>query len=158
MEFIERSQFLPRIEKIYSELELKLLQILPNSRIEHIGSSAIPGVVSKGDLDIFVGVNQDDFLNAIELITSIGFHEKLDTLRTDSLCMMTTLVYNEDVAIQIVANGTEHESFLTFRDRLRSNSELVSKYNQLKLGCKGMPHDTYRNIKSAFIESVLNAH
>ena len=158
MKFIERSQFLPRIEEIYSELKVKILQILPNSRIEHVGSSAIPGAISKGDLDIFVGVNQSDFLDAIELITSIGFHEKLDTLRTESLCMMTTLVYNEDVAVQIVAKGTEHESFLKFRDILCSNPELVTKYNQLKLDCKEMPHDTYRDVKSEFIESVLDAH
>ena len=108
--------------------------------------------------DIFVGVTQEDFLKAIDLIKNIGFSEKLDTLRTDSLCMMTSSTYNEDVAVQLVANGSEHESFLEFRDKLRSNPDLVSRYNQLKFDCKGLAHDNYREVKSAFIETVLKTH
>ena len=157
MDFIEQSEFLPRIEKIYSELQAELIKILPNSRVEHIGSSSIPGTISKGDLDIFVGVDQCDFKSSVALISKIGFHQKADTLQTKSLCMMITNSYSEDVAIQVVANGSEFESFLDFRDKLRSNPELIVKYNQLKFNCKGMAQDMYREIKSSFIESVLNA-
>lgn len=158
MQFFDRSQFILRIENIYLEVKEKIVQILPNAKVEHVDSSAIPGAISKGDLDMFVGVTQDDFIKAIELIKRIGFNEKLDTLRTDSLCMMTSSTYNEDVAVQLVANGSKHESFLEFRDKLRSNPDLVSRYNQLKLDCKGLPHDNYREVKSAFIEAVLNTH
>jgi GrpB-like predicted nucleotidyltransferase (UPF0157 family) len=158
MQFFDRSQFIFRIENIFLEVEAKIIEILPNARVEHVGSSAIPGAISKGDLDIFVGVTQDDFLEAIDLIKHIGFSEKLNTLRTDSLCMMTSSTYNEDVAVQLVANGSEHESFLEFRDKLRSNPDLVSRYNQLKFDCKGLAHDNYREVKSAFIETVLKTH
>lgn len=158
MQFFDRSQFIYRIENIYLDVEATIIKILPNARVEHVGSSAIPGAISKGDLDIFVGVTQDDFLKAIDLIKHIGFSEKLDTLRTDSLCMMTSSTYNEDVAVQLVANGSEHESFLKFRDKLRSNPDLVSRYNQLKRDCKGLSHDNYREVKSAFIETVLKTH
>ena len=158
MQFFDRSQFIYRIENIYLDVEATIIKILPNARVEHVGSSAIPGAISKGDLDIFVGVTQDDFLKAIDLIKHIGFSEKLDTLRTDSLCMMTSSTYNEDVAVQLVANGSEHESFLEFRDKLRSNPDLVSRYNQLKRDCKGLSHDNYREVKSAFIETVLKTH
>lgn len=158
MQFIDRSQFILRIEDLYLEVSAQIIDILPNSRVEHVGASAIPGAISKGDLDIFVGVTQDDFLKAIELIKRVGFKEKLDTLRTDSLCMMTSSAYNEDVALQLVANGSEHENFLEFRDKLRSNPDLVSRYNQLKFDCKGLPHHRYRDVKSAFIESVLSTH
>jgi GrpB-like predicted nucleotidyltransferase (UPF0157 family) len=158
MQFFDRSQFIYRIENIYLDVEATIIKILPNARVEHVGSSAIPGAISKGDLDIFVGVTQDDFLEAIDLIKHIGFSEKLNTLRTDSLCMMTSSTYNEDVAVQLVANGSEHESFLEFRDKLRSNPDLVSRYNQLKLNCKGLPHDNYREVKSTFIATVLKTH
>lgn len=32
------------------------LSVLPFARVEHIGSSAVPVSIEKGDLDIFVGV------------------------------------------------------------------------------------------------------
>jgi GrpB-like predicted nucleotidyltransferase (UPF0157 family) len=156
MEFIEQSKFLPRIEEIFDELSHRLRSMLPNSRIEHVGSSSIPGTISKGDLDIFVGVSPLEFEQSISLVQSIGFYEKSDTMRTESLRMMVTDEYQEDVAIQIVSNGTEFECFIDFRDKMRSNPELVSKYNELKINCNGMPHEQYREVKSSFIESVLN--
>ena len=158
MKFIEQSEYLPRIDAIFNELHENLLSISPNLRVEHIGSSSIPGAVSKGDLDIFIGVTQEEFNRTIQLLESIGFYEKTDTLRTESLRMMVTDSYEEDVAVQLVANGSEHESFLEFRDKLRSNPDLVSRYNQLKLNCKGLPHDNYREVKSTFIATVLKTH
>ena len=156
MEFIEQSEFLPRIEEIYMEILQKLKEIFPDSRIEHIGSSSIPGVISKGDLDIFLGVSKQDFNEAIEQLKCLGFYEKEDTLRTESLRMMSTNLYSEDVAIQVVVNGSEYEFFVDFRDKLVSNPKLVLQYNELKRGCIGMCHERYRAVKSDFIRSVLN--
>ena len=156
MEFVEQSKFLPRIEEIFDELSQRLRSILPDSRIEHVGSSSIPGTISKGDLDIFVGVSPLEFEQSISLVQSIGFYEKSDTMRTDSLRMMVSDDYKEDVAIQIVANGSEFECFIDFRDKMRSSSELVLKYNRLKQNCRGMCHGQYREVKSSFIETVLN--
>jgi GrpB-like predicted nucleotidyltransferase (UPF0157 family) len=59
------------------------------------------------------------------------------------------------VALQVVANGSEFECFLAFRDRLRASADLVEKYNTLKRSCEGWPQDKYREKKSAFIEYVL---
>lgn len=156
MKFIEQSNFLPRIEEIYTELLSKLKGVFPDSRIEHIGSSSIPGVISKGDLDIFLGIGKQEFNEAIEQLKCIGFYEKEDTLQTESLRMMNTSLYSEDVAIQVVVNGSEYEFFVEFRDKLISNPNLVLQYNELKRGCIGMCHEQYRAVKSDFIESVLN--
>ncbi|MFT5580452.1 MAG: GrpB-like predicted nucleotidyltransferase (UPF0157 family) [Paraglaciecola psychrophila] len=157
MEFIEPSIFLPMIEPIFEQLDDQLRELFPTSRIEHIGSSSIPGLISKGDLDIFLGVNAAEFDEAVDRVASIGFYEKRGTLRTDSLRMMITDRYSEDVAIQVVANHSEFEFFIDFRDKMRSNSQWVSQYNALKRRCRGMTHSQYRDLKSAFIEAVLDA-
>lgn len=76
----------------------QLLAFIPKAQIEHIDSSAIPYAVSKGDLDIYVAVDAVDFDSAIVSISSLGFVEKLDTLRTHELCMLESL-QQDDVAI-----------------------------------------------------------
>jgi GrpB-like predicted nucleotidyltransferase (UPF0157 family) len=157
MEFFEQSKFLPRIEVIYMELFPRLKEIFPGSRLEHVGSSSIPSAISKGDLDIFLGVGKGEFSEAIQQLGSLGFYEKEGTLHTESLRMMITNLYSEDVAIQVVENGSKYDFFVEFRDKVRANPELVAQYNKLKLGCIGMEHDQYRDVKSAFVESVLNA-
>ena len=133
----------------------QLLAIIPKAQIEHIGSSAIPHAVSKGDLDIYVAVDAVDFDSAIVSISSLGFVEKLDTLRTHELCMLESL-QQDDVAIQLVVKNSQWQSFLIFRDRLLKNQNLVMAYNQLKHDSQHLSMDKYRCKKAKFIESVLN--
>lgn len=95
-------EYSPRVLEIYKDLSSRLYNLIPHARIDHIGSSAIPGSVSKGDLDVLVAVEASKFNGTLETIKSIGFIEKQDTLRTNELCMLTTDKYNYDVAIQLI--------------------------------------------------------
>ena len=87
--------------------------LLPHARVEHIGAPSIPYAVSKGDLDIFVGIEADEFESSVKQLSSLGFQEKVDTLRTAKLCMLES-ISQEDVSLQVVANGSEFECFLKF--------------------------------------------
>lgn len=77
--------------------------LLPDAVVEHVGSSAIPGAISKGDLDIYVGVQPRELEGAIQQLYKLGFSVKQNTLRTPELCMIESKT--EDVAFQVVANG-----------------------------------------------------
>ncbi len=155
MRFLEAEQYQPETLKLFRTVSADIRACLPHARIEHIGASSIPGAVSKGDLDIFVGVRADEIEKTIGLLHGLGFREKTGTLRTESLCMLETAKYDSDVAIQVVANGSRFEMFLVFRDRLRSDSGLLQRYNELKLDSIGLDEDSYRARKSAFIEKAL---
>ena len=154
MRFFNPEEYQAFNEKLFLRYKSKIEEVLPDVRIEHIGASAIPTAISKGDLDIFVGVEAFELESVVQLLMSLGFQEKFDTLRTPELCMLKA-ISNEEVAIQVVANGSEFEFFLIFRDKLRSNMSLVQQYNELKLSCEGLSQDAYRLKKSAFIEWVL---
>jgi GrpB-like predicted nucleotidyltransferase (UPF0157 family) len=131
----------------------QLESLLPTARVEHIGSSSISGAISKGDLDIFIGVDACELDIAIQKLIGIGFQIKQNTLRTPELCMLESL--SEDIAFQVVANDSEFESFLIFRDRMSADSRLVIQYNEMKRSCQGIAHEEYRNKKSVFIQEVL---
>ncbi|WP_413581786.1 GrpB family protein [Bdellovibrio sp. HCB288] len=155
MRFLEPSEFLPKVEAIFSDLKDKIKMALPNADVEHIGSSAIKGAISKGDLDVLVRVLPPNFEIAISKIKELGFAEKSGTLRTEQLCMLVTDVYNWDVAVQLIAKNSEFEDFVSFRDRLNDDPGLVLAYNQLKLSSRELSPENYRQKKSAFIEMVL---
>lgn len=143
------------VNNLFTILSKELNLILPKAKIEHIGASSIPGSISKGDLDVYVGVDSSYFNLAIELIKSIGFYEKEGTFRSEELCMLVTDKFNYDVAIQLVANGSEFEDFLVFRNLLRDDHELVLKYNNIKTLAQSLSDDDYRKEKNKFIERVL---
>ncbi|CAK1713975.1 GrpB family protein [Vibrio crassostreae] len=154
MKFYRAEQYQTACHEMFARYERDIKKLIPNARVEHVGASSIPSALSKGDLDIFVGIELSELEYAAEQLTTLGFKEKLDTLRTPELCMLES-ISEDDVALQVVANGSEFECFLTFRDKLLSAPALVEQYNALKMSCEGWPQEEYREKKAHFIEHVL---
>ncbi len=155
MVFLEPEQYQQRCAQLFNSYQKDISTLLPFAKIEHIGSSAIPNAISKGDLDIYIEVKPDQFKFAIERLKTLNFIEKQNTLRTHELCMLESL-NNDDVAFQIVVTDSIFTFFLTFKNKLISSPKLVNEYNELKLQCSHLDPDQYRAIKSDFINRVLN--
>lgn len=155
MVFLEPEQYQQRCAQLFNSYQKDISTLLPFAKIEHIGSSAIPNAISKGDLDIYIEVMSEQFEFAIEQLKTLNFIEKQNTLRTHELCMLESL-NNDDVAFQIVVTDSIFTFFLTFKNKLISSPKLVNEYNQLKLQCSHLDPDQYRTIKSDFINRVLN--
>ncbi|WP_119685498.1 GrpB family protein [Acinetobacter pittii] len=155
MVFLEPEQYQQRCAQLFNSYQKDISTLLPFAKIEHIGSSAIPNAISKGDLDIYIEVMSEQFEFAIEQLKTLNFIEKQNTLRTHELCMLESL-NNDDVAFQIVVTDSIFTFFLTFKNKLISSPKLVNEYNELKLQCSHLDPDQYRTVKSDFINRVLN--
>lgn len=155
MIFLEPEQYQERCAQLFNSYQKDISTLLPFAKIEHIGSSAIPNAISKGDLDIYIEVMPEQFEFAIEQLKTLNFIEKQNTLRTHELCMLESL-NNDDVAFQIVVTNSVFTFFLTFKNKLINSPTLVNEYNELKLQCSHLDPDQYRTIKSDFINHVLN--
>jgi GrpB-like predicted nucleotidyltransferase (UPF0157 family)/RimJ/RimL family protein N-acetyltransferase len=155
VKFLEPDAYQPLARELFDQLSFKIRQAIPAARIEHIGSSAIEGAVSKGDLDIFVGVEPELFQDAIISIKSLGFQIKAESFRNESLCQFEWHDYPLPVGLQLAMNRSEFEFFLAFRDRMNADADLRSSYNQLKRQACDLNEDEYRRVKSKFIENVL---
>ena len=46
----------PNVQHVVAKLNASLRPLLPTAEIEHIGATAIPGALTKGDLDVMVRV------------------------------------------------------------------------------------------------------
>lgn len=155
MEFLEPHQYQDNVNEIFKELQGIIKSIIPNAQIEHIGSSSIDGVVSKGDLDILVAVESKQFNQALSSLREFGLKIKEDTLRTNELCMFECFDYDIDVAVQLVDNSSEYMDFVVFRNFLKNNTQCLNQYNDLKRQSVGLDPNGYREKKSKFIEKVL---
>ncbi|MBJ8500814.1 MULTISPECIES: GrpB family protein [Acinetobacter] len=155
MVFLEPEQYQQRCAQLFNSYQKDISTLLPFAKIEHIGSSAIPNAISKGDLDIYIEVMSEQFEFAIERLKTLNFIEKPNTLRTHELCMLESLS-DDDVALQIVVSGSIFTFFLAFKNKLIDSPTLVNEYNQLKLQCSHLDLDQYRAIKADFINRVLN--
>lgn len=156
MKFFPANIYQHELKLLFDKYKKQILLLLPNARVEHIGSSAIPNAYSKGDLDILICISKTEFEKTIESLKNLNFREKKNTLRTEDLCMLEAMNSEKDVAFQIITKDSFYLNFLTFRDILSSSPYLVDQYNQLKIACLGFEEDDYRKVKATFIEKILS--
>ncbi len=150
--------------KIESFLPAELL-----FRIEHVGSTSIPGLSSKLILDVLA-----IFENRSELEASIPWFEKLGfTYKGDAVSRINqaeadpnrhffSFYDNEEttdfVHLHVFCSGHPHiNRFLIFRDALRADQSLVEKYQALKMALwkEGKARGEYTRSKDGFIRGIV---
>src|SRR5262245_29402931 len=111
MRFLNPSEYQRTANSIYASISRQIRTVLPNATVQHVGSSSVAGLISKGDLDVYVGVDRHDFKAAIETLTALGFNIKKRTLRTGQLCPFISKRHPIDVGIQLVERSSKFEFF-----------------------------------------------
>lgn len=151
--------------KKFREEKAKLQGILGGKcRIEHFGSTAIPGVLGKGVVDIMIGFDSwADVQKAIPPLQINGYILSYDKQRKDRI-FLSTAGEEESSFLDIHLHLTNKTSAvfkntLLFRDYLKKNKQLRGQYNELKKQIiKTVKSDRrlYTKLKSNFIKEVLN--
>jgi GrpB-like predicted nucleotidyltransferase (UPF0157 family) len=156
MKLLASDKYQPDAERAFALIREAVLRVLPFARVEHVGSSSIPGAISKGDIDVCVIVDADRHEETTLALEQMGYTVKPDTLRTPELCMLQSPSIDVDLALQVIAKGSKFEFFIRFRDALRNDPLLVQKYNEVKLLHSTLDVVQYRAAKVKFIEAVLH--
>ena len=122
--------------------------------IRHVGSTAIPGCLTKGDLDIVVRVRPADFA-AADAVLAARFARNAGSARTDSFAAFEDATTEPHLGVQLAVVGGPFDDFHRFSAALLSDCALVEHYNALKMQFEGRSMAEYRVAKDAFIGSVL---
>lgn len=138
--------------------------------IEHVGSTAVPGLPAKPILDIDVVVSARSHIpQAIERLVTLGYRHEGD------LGIPGREAFARDGAEDVPLDGTarrwpDHHLYLcladshelhrhlTFRDWLRSHPESAAEYGALKLHLSQVHREdrtAYTEAKTEFVEAIL---
>lgn len=129
---------------------------LPKSAvIEHVGATAVPGCLTKGDLDICIRTDPQDFDEA-ERQLARSFERNRGSVRSDAFAAFMDDERIPPLGVQLVAKGSELDFFVRFRDRLREDANLLSSYNDLKRRYEGRDMEEYRSAKADFISGAVS--
>jgi GrpB-like predicted nucleotidyltransferase (UPF0157 family) len=125
-----------------------VLELVPGAKVEHVGATAVPGALTKGDVDIAVRVGKPQFSAAVEaLSTRYAIHQPHNW--TSTLASFTA-PGELPVGIQLVVAGSDADRFFgPFRHTL------LTEYNELKLRLDGLEYERYTEEKTQFVERVL---
>ncbi len=143
-------------ERLFVRIAAVLTGLLPASAdIHHIGATAVPGCLTKGDLDIVVRVPQAVFA-AADAALAARFARNVGSKRTDSFSSFEDAATSPHLGIQLTVVGSADDMFHLFVAALSEDPELVAAYNALKRRFDGAPMHVYRAAKGAFVGDVLS--
>ncbi|UTR05261.1 GrpB family protein [Alkalihalobacillus sp. LMS6] len=132
--------------------------------IEHIGSTAIPGIRAKPLLDLCVGIQSLTIFEQFPFEKLKQHHYyRLQNVNLKDRFVMAKFTSLETQEKSVVLHIVEHasptfKSFITFRDYLQSHPSDAEGYEALKIDlAQRFPSDqkAYTKGKEAFIASIL---
>jgi GrpB-like predicted nucleotidyltransferase (UPF0157 family) len=130
--------------------------------VEHIGSTAVPGLPSKPIIDLLVGVSNLDETQRryVEPITALGYiyMPEYQSWLPDELFFRKGPPGPWTHHVHVMAlSHPRWERLVLFRDYLRAHPEAARAYADIKRGLASASNDdiaAYRNGKSAFVEAT----
>jgi GrpB-like predicted nucleotidyltransferase (UPF0157 family)/predicted acetyltransferase len=145
----------------------KLRSLLPASKIidiQHVGSTAIPGMASKPIIDIQIAVKSLEEMKmiAVPILHKIGYefwYDNPDPERLFFVKGMPPFGEKRTHHVHIVeANSTHWKDKILFRDYLISHPEMAQEYQQLKKYYSEIfanDREAYTNAKGEFVNRIL---
>jgi GrpB-like predicted nucleotidyltransferase (UPF0157 family) len=142
-----------------TERRLLLTALGPDSgRIEHIGSTAVPGLAAKPILDIMAGLRTLPLgREAVAALSALGYEDLGENGIPGRHFFRKGMPRTHH--LHVVEDGSDFwRNHLLFRDYLRGHPEEADAYGCLKRALGGRfraDRDAYSNAKTPYIEEVL---
>lgn len=156
---IEIVPYDPSWPAVFEELRTRLAESLAGlfSRIDHVGSTAVPGLAAKPVIDLTIVSAQAPAV--IARLDSLGYHHEGDLGVAGWEAFTTPPGLPAHHLYACAADNPALRSVLAFRDYLRIHPDTARAYAELKyLLADRFRHDRagYTAAKSAFIGRILD--
>ena len=151
----------PAWPEVFRELAARVSAALGDVAlaIEHVGSTAVPGLAAKPIIDLDVVLRSlDDLPTAIDRLTPFGYAHEGDRGVPGREAFTTPPNLPPHHLYVCVADSAELRRHLLFRDYLRAHAEDAGAYGALKqAAAEQFPDDiaAYMAAKDALIKAIL---
>ena len=152
--FVPEAAIRDRVAGAFEYHRQRLSTLLPNAETHHIGSTAVPGSLTKGDLDIQVRVAIKQFALADGVLAE-HYNRNVTSNHTRTFSSFKEDSADPPLGIQLTAVGGPEDYFCRLRDHLTAHPEANERYNALKRRFEGAMMDDYRAAKSTFMDALL---
>lgn len=161
-DLVEIRDYDPEWTNLFSRLAARVKAVVGSdvARVEHVGSTAVPGLAAKPIIDLDVVLSsQSDMVHAIERLGRLGYVHEGDFGVPGREAFRCPPGEQRHHLYLLVEGAAELNRHLAFRDALRSSTALRDEYSRLKrdLAARYLnDRSAYTQAKSAFIETALS--
>ena len=152
----------PNWHRLFAEERANILSVLGVyiEDIQHVGSTAVNGLMSKPIIDIAVGIKSLNLVDKCSpLLEKIGYEDCGIFVKDGTFFYIKGKPTTHHVHLTEKGNPIM-EKWLFFRDRLRSCKQLCEQYERLKIRLASQytyDRDAYGSGKDKFVEKIVSA-
>jgi GrpB-like predicted nucleotidyltransferase (UPF0157 family) len=147
---------------LYSNEKKRISRIIPkNSLIEHVGSTAVPGLHGKGIIDIMISCPKKSINKVKGNLEKKGYRKGRSSdkdrifLKRDAKIKGKARRFHMHI---VPLNHSIHRNAIGFRNHLIKNPEVSKEYSELKkkavIKCNN-DGEIYRKLKNRFIRNCI---
>jgi GrpB-like predicted nucleotidyltransferase (UPF0157 family) len=140
---------------VVSQFARDIAKLLPEAEIHHIGATSLPFGHTTGDVDVNLRVAGSMFPAAVRLLEQSYTIAQRENW-TDCFASYSSDAYALPLGIQVTLIGSPDDFLLALRDRMRSDAELLSQYDNCKLAAAPHGSIVYWQAKNEFLRSMLD--
>jgi 5-(carboxyamino)imidazole ribonucleotide synthase len=140
----------PRTEVVARRIADLVRERRPELTVEHIGSTAVPGLPGKGIVDLSIETEPTEIPGIVAMLYDLGFQPQPGPDPWPPTRPMPVGSYDLDgerfrIHLHVQPKGGDFPRDIAFRDALRSDPELKRQYTELKRSItRGGPVDGFR--------------
>jgi len=153
----------PQWPEMFIELRTRIATVLGDlaAAIEHVGSTAVPGLAAKPVIDIDVLLSSADGLpEAIERLAALGYAYRGDLGVPGREAFRQPLGQPAHHLYVCPPDSTEYRRHIAFRDHLRAYPESARRYGELKRNLAAEfrnDRERYNAGKSEFVDKIVRS-
>src|SRR4051794_6734320 len=156
LRFRPAAELWPLVDRAFQRHSREIRMLVPSATVEHVGATAIPGSLTKGDLDMLVRVPAADLAHAAKTLRG-RYAVDQPANWTETYASFSEEEEGElPLGVQLVAAGSLVDAaFSEIRRLLRARPDLVERANELKRRYQAGDPPAYANEKQSLLEGLL---
>ena len=155
MHLTSSNDLAPEVRLVITSIAKQLSSLLPRAEFHHIGATAIPGAVTKGDVDVLLRVEASDFLSAVSALRGRFAIKQPENWTEVFASFGDDSSYQFPIGVQLVVKDSEGDIFLFLHDYLTSDPKHLAEYNRVKRESAPNGPEAYWKAKDRYLSSIL---
>lgn len=151
------SEVAPLAGEIVAEVATELRELVPDCNIEHIGATALPDGVTKGDVDVNIRVPSSSFGRAVEMLTA-QFAVAQPQNWTQTYASFSDPDRALPLGLQVTVIGSPDDFLVKLRDLMRNDPLLRRDYDRCKTLAAQLGGRGYWEAKNRMLQDFLRRH
>jgi GrpB-like predicted nucleotidyltransferase (UPF0157 family) len=155
MRFTLSDELTPGLEAPLARISAQLGALVPSGEFHHIGATAIPGSITKGDVDVLLRVEAPDFLPAAESLRSRFVINQPENWTSVFASFADENSFPFPLGVQLVVKDSEADFFLFLVEYFTSKPEYLAEYNRIKMESAPLGVVEYWNAKERYLTPII---